>query len=222
MQYATLFQLRRVKYDGVDDSQYIHALTYADLDCEQFKSIDAEDVKRLHKFAAALERLVQQRTVFDWQMHTLLLPQQYHEYMNSFDLDMSHVESEHSADMPWQLREYMHKIQQGDKYTRTANLFKRSKKRDAQGRTAFGRYESLAFGCYEEAVMDLCTCIDTDTQRNPNADAALAGQILRWLDRDVSAETGCGPDISITGVPRVRGIKNKYTLVYTQPVVGVR
>ena len=222
MQYATLFQLRRVKYDGVDDSQYIHALTYADLDCEQFKSIDAADVKRLHKFAAALERLVQQRTVFDWQMHTLLLPQQYHEYMNSFDLDMSHVESEHSADMPWQLRDYMDKIQQGDKYTRTANLFKRSKKRDAQGRTAFGRYESLAFGCYEEAVMDLCSCIDTDLQRNPNADAALAGQILRWLDRDVSAEAGCGPDISITGVPRVRGIKNKYTLVHTQPVVGVR
>ena len=55
-----------MKYEGVDDSEYIHTLTYADLDCEQFKSIDAADVKRLHKFDAALERLVQQRAVFDW------------------------------------------------------------------------------------------------------------------------------------------------------------
>ena len=222
VQYATLFQLRRVKYEGVDDSQYIHSLNYVDLDCEQFKTIDAEDVKRLHKFATALERLVQQRAVFDWQMHTLLLPHQYDEYIKSFDFDLSHVESDDTADMPWQLRVYMDKVRVGDKYTRTANLFKGSKKRDAQGRTAFGRYEDLAFGCYEEAVMDLITCIDTDPQRNPNADAAVAGHVLRWLDRDVSAEAGCGPDISISGVPRVRGIKNKHTLVHSQPVVGQR
>jgi hypothetical protein len=80
----------------------------------------------------------------------------------------------------------------------------------------------MAFGCYEEAVMDLTACIDTDPQRNPNADAAVAVQILQWLDRDVSAEHGQGPDISISGVPRVRGVKNKHTLVHTQPVVGVR
>lgn len=222
VQYATLFQLRRIKYEGVDDSLYIHSLNYVDLDCEQFKSIDAEDVKRLHRFTAALERLVEQRTVVEWQVRTLLLPEQYDEYTKSFDLDMSHVESEDSADMPWQLRDYMDKVREGDKYTRTANLFKRSKKRDAQGRTAFGRYEDLAFGCYEEAVMDLIMCIDTDPQRNPNADAAVAGHVLRWLDRDVSAEAGCGPDISISGVPRVRGVKNKHTLVHSQPVVGQR
>ena len=222
VQYATLFQLRRIKYEGVDGSQYIHSLTYVDLDSEQFKTIDAEDTKRLHKFAAALERLVQQRTVFDWQMHAFLLPHQYNEYMNSFDLDLSHVESEDSADMPWQLRDYMDKVREGDKHTRTANMFKKNKKRDAQGRTAFGRYESMAFGCYEEAVMDLMACVDTDTQRNPNADAVVAGHVLRWLDRDVSAEHGQGPDISISGVPRVRGVKNKHTLVHSQPVVGVR
>ena len=222
VQYATLFQLRRVKYEGVDDSQYIHSLTYVDLDCEQFKTIDAADVKRLHKFTAALKRLVDTRTVFDWQMRTLLTPQQYNEYMKSFDLDMSHVEGDDTADIPWQLHDYMDKVREGDKYMRTANLFKNSKKRDAQGRTAFGRYEDLAFGCYEEAVMDLIACIDTDLQRNPNADAALAGHVLRWLDRDVSAEHGQGPDISISGVPRVRGVKNKHTLVQTQPVVGQR
>ena len=58
---------------------------------------------------------------------------------------------------------------------------------------------------------------------NPSRNPLAAGlKMGRWLDRDVSAEAGRSPDFSITGVPRVRGIKNKYTLVHTQPVVGVR
>jgi len=45
---------------------------------------------------------------------------------------------------------------------------------------------------------------------------------LRWLDRDVNPEPGYAPDISASGVPRVRGTKSKYTLIDEDPVVGVR
>lgn len=221
-QYSALFELRHVKYEGVDDSQYIHSLHYADLESEQFTNIDDADVVRLRHITAALKLIVAQRAVPDVKMRSALTAEQYDEYVKSFDWDMSHVECDEHGDMPWQLVDYMNKVRQGDRYTRIANLFKRSKKRDVQGRTAFGKYESLAFGCYEDAVIDLCNAVDTDPLRNPNPDHKVAGEILRWLDRDVSNEPGCGPDISAAGVPRIRGSKSKYTLVESDPVVGVR
>jgi len=171
---------------------------------------------------AALKQIVAQRAVPDRKMRAVLTQEQYAEYLNSFNLDMSHVENDECDQMPWQLVDYLDQVREGDKYTRIANMFKHSKKRDAQGRTAFGRYETKAFGCYEEAVMDLCNTIDTNLQRNPLPDIQLAVKILRWLDRDVSNEHGCGPDISAQGVPRIRGTKSKYALVGDDPVVGVR
>lgn len=221
-QYAALFELRHIKSEGVDDSQYLHALTYVDLGSEQFVDIAYADIDRLQRITAALKTVVDQRSVPDAKMNSALTAEQYAEYLSSFDWDISHVEHDHHGEMPWQLVNYMDKVREGDRYTRISNMFKRSKKRDAQGRTAFGRYESKAFGCYEEAVMDLCNYVDTDQKRNPNADSQIAGEILRWLDRDVNPEPGYAPDISASGVPRVRGTKSKYTLIDEDPVVGVR
>lgn len=221
-QYAALFELRRVKYEGVDDSQYIHSLTYVDLESEQFIDIDDADVVHLRRITAALKLVVAQRAVPDGKMRSALTAEQYDEYVKSFDWDMSHVECDEHDDLPWQLVDYMDRVRQGDKYTRIANMFKRSKKRDAQGRTAFGRYEARAESCYEDAVMDLCNAVDTNPLRNPNPNPQVVGEILRWLDRDVSNEPGCGPDISAAGVPRIRGSKSKYTLIDADPVVGVR
>lgn len=218
-----MFQLRRVKSDGVDDSQYIHALTYVNLLNEKFINIAPEDVGRLRSLTVALEQIVQQRAVLDGKISSVLTAEQYIDYVNSFDFDISHIESaEDEGDMPLQLRDYMDMVQDGDRHTRTANLFKRSKKRDSQGRTAFGRYEAKAFACYESAVMDLCNYVDTDPKRNPNPDDRLAGEILRWLDRDVNPDAGYAPDVSATGVPRLRGSKSKFTLIDTHPTVGVR
>lgn len=221
-QYAALFELRQIKSEGVDDSQYLHALTYVDLGSEQFVDIAYADIDRLQRITAALKTVVDQRSVPDAKMNSALTAEQYTEYLSSFDWDISHVEHDHHGEMPWQLVNYMDKVREGDRYTRISNMFKRSKKRDAQGRTAFGRYESKAFGCYEEAVMDLCNYVDTDQKRNPNADSQIAGEILRWLDRDVNPEPGYAPDISASGVPRVRGTKSKYTLIDEDPVVGAR
>lgn len=221
-QYAALFELRQIKSEGVDDSQYLHALTYVDLGSEQFVDIAYADIDRLQRITAALKTVVDQRSVPDAKINSALTAEQYTEYLSSFDWDISHVEHDHHGEMPWQLVNYMDKVREGDRYTRISNMFKRSKKRDAQGRTAFGRYESKAFGCYEEAVMDLCNYVDTDQKRNPNADSQIAGEILRWLDRDVNPEPGYAPDISASGVPRVRGTKSKYTLIDEDPVVGVR
>ena len=221
-QYAALFELRKIKTEGVDDSQYLHALTYVDLSSEQFVDIAYADIDRLQRITAALKTVVDQRSVPDAKINSALTAQQYAEYIASFDWDISHVEHDDHGDMPWQLVDYMEKVREGDRYTSIANMFKRSKKRDAQGRTAFSRYEDKAFGCYEDAVMDLCNTIDINPTRNPDPDIQVAGEILRWLDRDVSNEPGHGPDISVSGVPRVRGTKSKYTLIDDDPVVGVR
>jgi hypothetical protein len=58
-----LFELRRIKQDGVDDSDYIHALTYVDLDSEQFIDILPSDVERLRSLTAALAYIVEERAV---------------------------------------------------------------------------------------------------------------------------------------------------------------
>lgn len=217
-----LFQLREIKDHGVDDSQYIHALTYVDLQNERFRSISLAQSDRLRALHRALTYVVRQKMVPEQIMKRTLTATQFATYLQSFDLDMSHVESEQDYDIPWELEEYMRQIRDGDRYTRIANMFKRSKKRDAKGRTAFGRYDAKAFGCYEQAVMDLLNYIDTDPNTNPHADARTAGDILRCLDRDVSAAPGEGPDISASGVPRLRGSKSKYTLIAAEPVVGSR
>ena len=217
-----MFELRRIKQDGVDDSDYIHALTYVDLDSEQFIDILPPDLHRLRSLTAALAYIVDERAVPPAEMRRVLTAEQHAEYVTSFDWDMSPVESDQYGDMPWQLRNYLDVVRQGDRHTSTANLFRRSTKRDAQRRTAFGRYEAKAESCYESAVMDLCNYVDTDPTRNPNPDVQLAGEILRWLDRDVNPEPGYGPDISIEGVPRVRGSKSRFALIDAQPVVGVR
>ena len=221
-QYATLSELRSIKYEGVDDSQYIHALKYVDLDCEEFINIDVADITRLHRINVALKLITQQCAVPNSKIRAALSAEQYSEYVKSFDWDMSHVESEERDDMPVPLFDYIDKVREGDKYTRIANMFKRSKKRNIQGLTAFDKYDSLAFGCYEEAVLDLCNLVDTDPKRNPNPNSKLAGEILHWLDRDVNSEPGFAPDISAAGVPRIRGTKSKYTQIENHPVVGVR
>ena len=217
-----MFELRRIKQDGVDDSDYIHALTYVDLDSEQFIDILPADVDRLRSLTAALAYIVDERAVPPAEMRRVLTAEQHAEYVTSFDWDISPAESDQYGEMPWQLSNYLDTVREGDRHTSTANLFKRSTKRDAQGRTAFQRYDARAFSCYESAVMDLCNYTDTDPTRNPSPDARLAGEILRWLDRDVNPEPGYGPDISIGGVPRVRGSKSRFALIDAQPVVGVR
>lgn len=206
----------------MDDSDYLHSLTYVDLESEQFVDIEHADVVRLRVINAALKHVIKQRAVPKHEMQRALMQEQYTAYVDSFDWDMSHVESDESDDLPWQLRDYMSKIQQGDRYTRISNMFRRSKKRDAQGRTAFGRNEDKAFSFYEEAVMDLVNLVDTDPRRNPAPDHQLSAEILRWLDRDVNTELGFEPDVSAAGVPRVRGTKSKYALIDDEPVVGVR
>ena len=69
---------------------------------------------------------------------------------------------------------------------------------------------------YESALEYLQEQIDVAT-RDRRQD-----ELLRWLDRDVNPEPGYAPDTTAAGVPRIRGSKSKYTLVESDPVVGVR
>ncbi len=59
-----LFVLRCIKSDGADDSNYIHTLTYNDLDSESFRDIGAADTQRLHNIIVqALERVAEIKSV---------------------------------------------------------------------------------------------------------------------------------------------------------------
>ncbi len=222
-QYAVLFQLRKVKNEGVDDSQYIHALTYVELSLDGMRDIVPTEVAQLKRLHRALTYIVKQKAVPITTLRAALSDEQYAEYIASLDVDMSHAESEQdNGEVPQFLEDYADKIRRGDRYTRIANMFKHTTKRDARGQTASGRYEALAFGEYEEAILDLVNALETDPNRTPYVDHALINQIIPWLDREVDTTQGNEPDISNVGVPRLRGSKSKFAFISTQPVIGER
>ncbi len=221
-QYEALFALRSVAVSSIDDSQYIHALTYADLSVEAFRELSYEEHKQLLRLVKCLDYIKQEKAVPVNLMATALTSAQHEDYIASFDLEMSHVEADETNEMPIFLRDYLETIKQGDKYTRIANMLRRTKKKDGKGQTAFGRNEAKAFGYYEDALMDLVNALDTDPQTSVGADERLANKIQAWLDRPVDTREGCAPDISLEGVPRVRGIKSVYAMTTAEPVVGDR
>ncbi len=222
-QYAVLFQLRKVKHEGVDDSEYIHALTYVELGLDGVRDIVQTEIAQLKRLHRALTYVVKQRAVPVATLRAALSNEQYAEYIASLNWDMSHAESEQdNGEVPQFLEGYADQIRRGDRYTRIANMFKHTTKRDVKGKTASGRYEALAFGEYEEAILDLVNALETDPERTPYVDHALINQIVRWLDREVDTTHGNAPDISNVGVPRLRGSKSKYALISAQPVVGER
>jgi hypothetical protein len=219
-----LFQLRQLKYNsGVDDSEYVHALHYIDLKTDNIADISADDVARLKYIRTCIGYLLNKRSAPPSAMRNALSSEQHAKYVASFDADISHVESEddNNGDMPIQLYDYMDMVRKGDNYTRIANLFKNKQRiRHANGKTAYSKYETLAEGCYEDAVMHLCSYLETDATKNPNVDYTLASAITRWLDREVDTSDGFAPDITQAGVPRVKGSRSKFSLDYAKPVVG--
>ena len=220
-----LFDLRAIKCSSsIDDSQYIHQLTYNELRDIPFRLINDTEYASLRLIKAALVSVIAQRAVPKQKMLAALGKERYLEYVQSYDMDISHVENDWSTteSMPSVLCDYMQYVKDGDKYTRLANLFRRSTKRDAKGKTAFQRMETKAESYYEDAVMLLTNAIDTNPLRNPMPDIQLSNEIQRWLDRDVSCELGFEPDACITSVPRIRGSKSKFAQTSAVPSVGQR
>ena len=220
-----LFDLRAIKCSSsIDDSQYIHQLTYNELRDIPFRLINDTEYASLRLIKAALVSVIAQRAVPKQKMLAALGKERYLEYVQSYDMDISHVENDWCTtdSMPSILHDYMQYVKDGDKYTRLANLFRRSTKRDGKDKTAFQRMETKAESCYEEAVMLLTNAIDTNPLRNFMPDIQQSHEIQRWLDRDVSCELGFEPDACITGVPRIRGTKSKFAQISTAPAVGQR
>ena len=216
--------MRELKHTaGVDDSDYIHVLHYVELKLDNIADITSDELARLKCIRTGLSYLLRKRAVPPSTMRKALDAEQHAEYVRSFDFDISHVESEDDShdEMPVQLIDYMDMVRKGDNYTRIANLFKNKQRiRHANGKTAYSKYEALAEGCYEDAVMHLCSYLETDATKNPNVDYTLASKITRWLDRDVDTSDGFAPDITQAGVPRVKGVRSKFSLDYAKPVVG--
>lgn len=220
-----LFDLRAIKYSSnIDDSQYIHQLTYNELRDAPFRELLEAEYAQLRLIKAALVSVIAQRAVTKRKMLAALGKELFLEYVQSYDMDISHVENDWTTteSMPSVLCDYMQYVKDGDKYTRLANLFRRSTKRDANGKTAFQRMETKAESYYEDAVMLLTNAIDTNPLRNPMPDVQLSNEIQRWLDRDVSCELGFEPDACITSVPRIRGSKSKFAQTSAVPTVGQR
>jgi hypothetical protein len=214
--------LQQIKNSASTEANSVCAVLYCDLKDENFVELSNDEASRLQQCVRGLEKITAGSIASSGVMKRALTDEQFNDYIKSFDVDFSHTESDEHGEIPWQLNEYFEKVRQGDKFTRTANMFKRSTKRDSNGQTAYKRYLKKAESCYEDAVMMLINTVDIDPTRNPNVDNNVATEISRWLDRDVNPEPGYEPNACVEGVPRLRGARSKYTQVKTTQVVGQR
>lgn len=214
--------LQQIKDSASTETDSVCTVFYCELKDSGYAALSEDETKRLQQCVRGLEKISVGNVTNDAVVKRALTAEQNTEYLSSFNVDFSHLEAGDIGEVPWQLHEYLTKVQEGDKYTRTANMFKHSKKRDGNGQTAHKRYLNKAEGSYESAVMWLINTVDLDPTRNPNPDRKVAAEILRCLDRDVNPEPGHEPDASAQGVPRLRGTKSKYTQVAATPVVGQR
>jgi hypothetical protein len=222
-QWRVLLLLRAVHNSDADTSGYMTVLDDVVLAHEVFADIDLQQTRQLLQIARALPSIVAQRAVPAAVMQRALTAEQHVAYMDSYDTDISHVESEDEIPMPTVLVDYMSTVKQGDKYERMANMHSRSKKRDYQGKTAAMRYRDMAEGCYESALMDLLAVLDTDPKTNPKSNTQLAAEVQYWLDRDVDASMhGNAPYPCMQQMPRVRGSGGKYVLIAAERISGQR
>jgi len=221
-QYAALYHLRHIKQCDVDDSQIIHALTYSELHDEQFVDASFADATRLVFIVRALSNLAFQRTVPSGLMLHALSHDEHSDYLQSFNISISHIEDEAPEGMPDKLRQYAQLVRQGDRYEALANRFMRSRttKRDARGRTASARLRGQAETSYESAGVYLHDLLDG--LPGMPFDAELAYHVQQWLDRPVSVAQGQEPSTDCVGIARIRGSKSKYSLSVTQPMSTIR
>jgi hypothetical protein len=223
-QYTALQLLRAIKYSAVDDSSVIHALSYNDLDSEQFVDIDDIAYKLLTRITRALQAVKLQHAVSAKSMQVALTAEQHAFYLDSFKVYMSPEEDAKGDLMPTLLRDYAEQIKLGDKYAGLASRQRgrNVQRRDAQGRTAAQRSSYKSEAMYERAIALLISALDYDKSRNPNFNAALAGDVAMWLDRNVSCEPGEQPALDIESVPRIRGSRSQHCLVAAEKMWGPR
>jgi hypothetical protein len=223
-QYTALHHLRKLKSSDVDDSNVIHLLANNELTNEQFVSLDADAWKRMQRIIKSLQVVLQQRAVSKQSMQAALTAEQHAAYIASYNTAMSPAEEPQDDTMPALLHDYEQQIKLGGTYTTMAAMHRgrNVQKRDAQGRTAAQRYTYKAEAMYESAIMLLTNVLDSDRTRNPNYNSAVAGDIAKWLDRDVSVEPGEQPAADQQSVPRIRGSSSRYCMVQAERMWGAK
>ena len=221
LQHTVLITLRRIKNSGVDDSQIIHSLTYVDLDRESFINISAENTDRLGRLAECLQFVGEMRSVPTPKLRAALTPDQFTAYLDSFNYDISHAESEMEFGMPDELKHFAELVRKGDRFTALSNGFRNrgSTKRDHMGRTASARLEQRAESAYEDAGLYLIDLLEG--LPGMPFDHELAHRVREWLDRDVG-KTGEDSGQDSLSTARIRGSRSEYTLMSAEPMWGKR
>lgn len=187
-----------------------------------FIIIDPAQNKCLTYLVRCLERIEQQKSVPKLLLKQALNQKQFSDYIDSYNLQISHAEDELSEGMPDELIYFARMVKEGDKYNGLADRFSKSKNKniDHLGKTTSERLRNKAESCYEIASMFLNDLLEP--LPGMPFDSARAYKVSIWLDRDVGTEYENRSGADCVSTARIRGSKSKYAQKRNVPIWGVR
>lgn len=216
-QYTALLLMRQLQA-CTDEVDAIRAIDWMDLSEREFVELALEQQLLLSKAIAVLRILLQNKNASVTQMRAALTPDQYKQYVKSFDSDISHTESEWE-NRPSEIDEYLRVLKLGDllnglseRISGRARYSAKGVRYTSTGATTAAAVWHKAEGYYEDALMYLQGLCES---------AITAAELQHWFDRelDFNPETGT-LSADAVGVPRLRGSNSHNCLDKTRNLWG--
>lgn len=206
-QYTALILMRQLQ-ECTDEPDAIPAITWMNLQEREFVELDVQQHLRLSKSIPVLRLLLTNKNATAEQMRAALTPDQYAQYVASFEFEVSHAESEWE-NRPAEIDHYLQLVKLGDFFTgaadRAAKRAKTSrslKRYDSSGRPTSAKLRDKAESHYEDALLYLREdCVD------------IIVKLQSWFDRELDFDTETSKFYEdAASVPRLRGSRSKHCL----------
>ncbi len=166
------------------------------------KLSESEKKRRLKRLNELFARLEDGKDISRRDLRNVLTQEQWTSFEQNSELNNS--QREIYFERPSNLDAYFELIKKGDFYHSRASSTKVTNRSRIDNLHRSGRLRlfHLAEACYEEAVMYLCSLIDSNPQTSV--------EIRSWLDRDVDTSIGYEPAADPQSVPRILGSRSKH------------
>lgn len=214
-QHTALFLMQQLQ-NCTDEPDAIPAIAWMNLQEREFVELDVQQQLRLSKSISVLRLLLRNKNATAAQMRAALTPEQYAQYVASFEFEVSHAESEWE-NRPAEIDHYLQLVKLGDFFTgaadRAAKRAKTSrslKRYDSSGRPASAKLRDKAESYYEDALLYLREdCVD------------IIVKLQSWFDRELDFDTKTSKFYEdAASVPRLRGSRSKHCLDKTRNLWG--
>jgi hypothetical protein len=215
LQHTALLLMQQLQA-CTEEPDAIPAIEWMDLSEREFIELTVQQQQLLPRAIAVLRLLLANKNATVAQMRAALTPEQYAQYVGSFDWQVSHAESEWE-NRPEEIDHYLRLVKLGDFFNGAADRAAKraatsryAKRYGMNGRTSGAKLRDKAESYYEDALLYL---------RDDCAD--IIATLQPWFDRVLDSDpatTKLYEDAA--GVPRMRGSRSQHCLDKTRNLWG--